>query len=455
MIAENSAAQDTLRISLDEFINRGIQNSGQMAFEQGAVDLARNRTDQARAQRILPRFDLSSQHGVVPGVKSDSTLPSGNPLPQGQFYLDPNLRNDWDDWAIFTRAEVTMLQPIYTWGAISNAIDAAKAGASAAQFEFEAKQAGAEVQLFELYYSYLLSLEVSRLLDDANRQIDQVGERLQELIDEGDPDIKEADLFKFDIFKEEFQVQRAEVEQGRQFVERIWRRALQAAPGEYFMPREQFLDPIPIQIEEFEIYENYALNGRPELRGVESGIQAMQKSVQASRAQYLPSLFLGLNARFAHTPNRPRQDNPFIINSTNFSTLAVGLTIRQNLNFFTQRQSVERVQIEYRRTEDLRHAISDGVLIELSDAYREAVIADSKVLQTERALNVTKEWVRHEQLNYDFGFGDVNDLTDAIQKELELELELKQNIFERNKRLAELYKAAGIPVTQLYRPGNR
>lgn len=88
-------------------------------------------------------------------------------------------------------------------------------------------------------------------------------------------------------------------------------------------------------------------------------------------------------------------------------------------------------------------------MLELNENYREAVVAETKMHQTEKALTTARNWVRHEQLNYDIGFGDVEDLTDAIREELETRLELKQNVFDLNKRVAELYKSSGMPILQL------
>jgi hypothetical protein len=45
--------------------------------------------------------------------------------------------------------------------------------------------------------------------------------------------------------------------------------------------------------------------------------------------------------------------------------------------------------------------------------------------------------------------GDAKDLIDAMRKELELKLQLKQYIFEYNSSLAKLNKSAGIPLTTL------
>lgn len=436
-------AQDTLRVNLADFIQKGLEVSGQVAYEGKAVELAENRVGQARSQQILPRFELSSQHGLIPGVKSNTNLPSG------QFYLDPNLENDWENWAIFTRAELNAVQPLFTWGAISSAVKAAQAGARAAEYQFSAVKAEAELQLFELYYSYLLAIEISRILEDANSMLESVERRLYRMRDDGDPDIKESDIFKFDIFKSEFQVQIVEVQESLDYVKRIWNYALQASPDVVYIPEENFLDPLTYNLNSFEFYRSQAMAMRPELKGVESGIDALSSSKDAVRAQQFPMVFLGITGSFANTPNRPRQTNPFIINSTNFASGAIGLGIRQNLNFSSTRRSIERADIEYRRVTDLHKAVSDGIILELNDRYREAVIAESRLNQTSEALVIARNWVRNEELNYDIGFGDVEDLLDALQKELELRLELKQNVFDLNRKSAALLKAGGLPIQSL------
>src|SRR5690554_461674 len=125
----NLSAQDTLKISYQDFVEKALQNSGQIKHEKQNVALAENRIDQAKSSRFLPNLRLDSQHGLVPGVKSNDDT-----LQPHEYYLDPDLRNDWEDWAVFTRFQITAAQPIFTWGAIKTAIKAAKLGAEAANF---------------------------------------------------------------------------------------------------------------------------------------------------------------------------------------------------------------------------------------------------------------------------------------------------------------------------------
>jgi len=449
IFTRQNVAQDTLKVSLKEFVEMGLENSGQLNFEKRSVDLAENRINNAKANRFLPSFDLRTLHGLVPGVKSDSILPSGEPLPRNALFLDPDLENDFNDFGIFTRVDVNAVQPVYSWGAINKAISAARSGAIAAEKQLSAKKKDLEIQLFELYQSYLLALETVRILEDAESKLNRIRNDLEEMREEGDPEFEEADMFKFEIFEAEFETRKIEVEQNKDFIQRVWDDVLNSSGEIVYEPQNNFLDPVSFELLSFDEYKNRAYNERPELQGVEAGINATKDAYDATKAQNLPMIFLGLNISYATTPNRPRQSNPFIINNTNFFSAAFGFGIRQNLNFLQVKSEVEKSKIEHNRMKDLRNAITDGINLELNNAYKEAVIADTKVKQTDLALTKAKNWVRHEQLNYDIGFGDSENLIEALQQELELRVKLKQNVFDLNKKIANLHKASGLSITQL------
>jgi len=449
LLPVNSYSQDTLKISLTEFISRAVDNSGKAKFEFQDVELAENRILEAKSQRVLPKVDFSSQHGLVPGVTSDSLLPNGQPLPEDEFYLDPNLDNDWNNWAIFTRAEITAVQPVFTWGAINKAIDAARSGAEVARQRYEAEEADLRLRLFDLYYSYVLALEIERLLNEADEKIKQVDEGIESAKEDENQDVDESDVFKFKIFKAEFQSQRAEVIQRTRQVKELWQYALKTEPGVLYEPEDQFLDPVPADIQSLDFYVNSAKSNRPELKAADAGIRGVENAIEAQKAEFLPALFLGLTARFAHTPNRPRQDNPFIINSTNFADAGFGFSIRQNLNFTSLKSAIQRAEIERRKVRYLKDAATDGIMLELNTAYTAAALSKAKLESQQEALVITKQWVRAEELDYDFGFGEVKDLLDAVKKELEIKLNLLELVFDFNSNMAKLHKAAGFPVNTL------
>lgn len=438
------SAQDTVSVSLQEFIEIGINNSGQLDFERQKVSLAENRISQAQNQRYLPRFELTSQHGLVPGVKSNV-----EGLDPSEFYLDPDLENNWEDIGVFTRAEVNAIQPIFAWGGLRNLVKAARSGAESAKERFESQKTDIEIRLYELYESYLLSIELQRLLDEAQNQIEKIHSQIEEQRESGDSDLDESDIFKFEVFKSEFAIRSAEVKENLSYIKNIWDYVTQADNNTVYKPALQFLDPVSNSLEELSYYKARAIEDRSEVKAIEAGINAAEYGLEATKAQNYPTLFLGLSGSFANTPNRPRQSNPFIINNSNYATAAFGVGIRQNLDFLSMKTDVERSNIQLKQAKYLKEAAVDGIVLEINERYKNASLSKVKVKRTDEALVTSKKWLRQEQLDYDFGMGDTKDLIDAMRKELELKVQLKREIFEFNKNMAQLFKASGLEITTL------
>lgn len=440
--AQVVCAQDTLEISLRDFIDLGLSNSGQIKYDKTNVDLAENRVSSAKDQRFLPSLNFRSEHALVPGVSSP-----GN-FPEEEIYLDPNAKNDWDKVGVFNRLRITGVQPVFTWGSINKAISAAEEAVKATEFEFQAKKEDMEVRLFELYYSYVLALEIERLLKDAEDKINQIENSLDDAQEEGD-DIDETDVYKFKVFKAQFGIQKAEVDESLVFVKQTWEYILRNENGTIFTPSIRYLDPLGTKLSGLGHYQNSAFLNRNELRGISTGKDALMKYIDYQKASNLPGLYLGFTTTFASTPIRPRQPNPFISTPENTFNTAFGVTIRQNLNFFQAKTQLDRVKIELRKMDYLSEAAKDGILLEVNQAYQKAAVAEVKVERTDEALLTTRQWLRMEQQDYDFGIGEVKDLIDAMKMELELRLKEKESIFEFNTSMAKLNNAAGIPLELL------
>lgn len=436
--------QDTTRLSVQEFVNLALERAPLMDVRQQDVNLAQNRLDQAKAQRILPRIELTTAHGLVPGVvSSNPDLYSDRML-----YLDPNLDNDWENWGIFTRAEVSAIQPIYTWGAIRNALQAAQAGVRVAQAGFEAEKAEYTLQLYELYYSMLLITELERLIENAQQDLTTAERELETLLDEGMADIQESDMFEFRIFKYEFQTQVDEVAETKRFLDGAWNLALGISDVDsaVYLPAEEFLDPLEYRINDLLYYEQSALANRPEIRQVENARMAAQYGLNIARSANYPTVIMAFSAALARTPNRPRQANPFIRNSTNYENIVYGIGLRQNLNFRVNKEQINRSNYQLRQADHALDAASQGIRLEIRDEYRSMMMSYSRLNNTREALNVSNEWLRMEQIDYDLGFGEVKNLVDAVKSTLELEVELRQRIYDFNVTVGKLNKASGLPI---------
>jgi outer membrane protein len=447
-VSTGSLAQDTVRVSLQEFIARGVVQSDELRARKTGVDISENAIREARLLGFLPRFELTTNHGIVPDVISDSILANGSPLPREEYYLDPNLRNDWNTLKVFTQMEVRMLQPIYTWGAIRSAVDAARSGAIAAREQYQIEQTKFEIRLYELYYARLLSLELKRILIDARKTFDDAERRLQVMIDDGDPDLEDSEVYKLKIFKQEFLARAEEVEQNDAFLAATWNLVLGNESRTLFMPEDRFLDPREeLVTDPVDGFTSAAVSNRPETKALDAAVNAAFAGWRAQKALQLPSVFLGLGAEYVYTP-RPIQQQPLFGNRYNYINLVYSFGLRQNLNFASMSQKMEKSRLQYRQAQYSRDAVVTGVMLDANDKYKNAILAQRRIETSSEALQTSKEWLQQEQIDYDLGLGEVKNLVEAVKTNLELEVQYLQRVFEFNVSLGRLKQAVGRPILE-------
>lgn len=442
----HSQNADTLYLSFPEFHDLALEASKELDARRKQVDISEARFNEANALRILPNLNIVTAHGLIPGVKA-----SDPNIPQSQLYLDPGLRNDWEDWGFFNQFEISGIQPLFTWGAVGNAVNAAREGINVSRFGYETEENKYGFQLFQLYQGMLLTMELQRIMEDAIRTLNRAERELQKMLEEGDDSIEDADVYQFEIFKYQLFAQADEVDQNLAFFKRAMKMAvgLTSSPV-VVLPKENFLDPIGYDLMELDFYVNHALFGRPEVRQLDAVKSAAKYGLDATIAQSYPTLFLGISGRYAFAPNRPRQMNPFISNPSNTSSLLVGFGFQQSLNFRVLRSRTDRSRHQYRQAVHATEAVRDGVMLDVEEKYKDYIIALSRYENTEKSLDVSRQWLRQEQLDYDLGFGDVLNLVDAMKSNLELEATLKQRIQNLNVSVGRLHTSSGISLKELY-----
>jgi outer membrane protein TolC len=439
LIGSQVKAQETSTLSLEQFIKQGLESTATEDVLQKDIALGQWEVRNARSQRILPRIRLETQHGLVPGVESSS-------FPDGQLYLDPYLDNDWENWALFTRAQIEAIQPLYTWGAIPSAIQAATYNAERVGYETQIKSAAFEVQLAEIYIGMQLSNALQQVSQEADELITQANEEIRSQLEEGTDELTESDLFEFEVFELEYEGQRAQVDAVAAQMDRLWSLALDGGQSE----AEEFRGAEGVSLPPFSELLTLAFEQRAELKAVEAGIRALEAGKRATLAERYPTIYLGLSASGAITPNRPKQDNPFINNSTNYASARFGIGISQNLNLQSIRLKGDKFTIQQDKLADTEQLLRQQIQLDVVQRLQEAESALAQLRSLSGALVKTKEWVRHEQLNMDYGFGDVKNLVDALKKELELEASVSRAKHKWSMARVRLNHALGIPLSTTY-----
>lgn len=437
------ASADTLRFDLASAVTRALEVSPEVGAVEADRAYAEARSRLARASRYLTEFKMTSVHAPGPGLKNlDGT-------PTDRLYLNPDVRNDWSRLRPFTRVEVELLQPIYTWGELGGNIRAARQGVAVEAAAVREKEAEVALHTGELYYNVLLAEALFRVAEEARDALTQAKKEIEKLLDEGAEGVDEADRFQILIAEQEFERRKVEVTQQRLTARTALARRLFLPDGAVLAPEDAALTPVPFSLDSLDAYVATALTMRPELSRAAAGVAARQALVEVARSDYYPKLFLGASFKLSAIEGRYRQRNPYVSDPFLSRGLQAGLGIRQKLNFAQTRARVEQARAQRDEVRFQAEGARQLIRFEVEEAYRNVLIAQSALEARGKALQLSKEWLRTEQINFDLDIGDTDNLIKAVQTKLELEAAHQQAVRQYNVAVLRLMRAAGVLTTRL------
>lgn len=442
--AQAAARTDTFRVDIYEAVLRALDVSPEVRAVASERAFADARKNLALASRFATEFNLQTAHAIAPGLD----IPDPG-IPRSELYLDPNVRNNWEDWRPLNRFETSLIQPIYTWGELGGSIRAARHGVAVEDASVRAKEIEVALRTGELYYSLLLAEALERLTVEAGEIVDRANTEIRRLLDEGAEDVDDADLFKVQITEQEFLRRVVEVDQRLHTVRSALQLQLFLPDDAHVESADRVLSPIALTLDSLNRYREIALERRPEVAQAVAGVAAREALVDVARSGYFPKLFLGVESRITLTEGRFRQPNPYVSDPYRGRSLRAGLGLRLPLNFAQTRAEVE--QAEAMRNE-VRHQLTAArqlVRFEVEEAYRNVITSRATMEAQDRSLTIAKEWLRTEQINFDLDLGDTENLVDAVQAALELEAAYFESVRRYNASVLRLLSATGTIVERV------
>lgn len=444
--AFRAAAQptpDTIRVTLTEAVQRALDVSPEVDRRRAQQRFAEARREQAQANRFLTDLSLDIASSFAPGLDN---VPPGTP--EDELYLDPDVTNDWSPGALrpFGRAEAVARQPIFTWGELSGTIDAARHGVDVETARVDQKALEVAARTGELYYNLLLTQALARLAERTADVVDRAQKEIQRLLDKGDESVDQADLFQTRITEEEVKRRTVEVEQNRATARSALRRQLFLSDGTVVQATSEELTPLtsPLHPDSLDHYITLGLKNRPEVEQAQAGVRARKAQVDVAKSNYYPKI--GVQASLSQgvtLPDRPNPSNPFVGDSFMGTGTRTGLGITLDLNFQQTAAKVEQAQAELSEVKQQQTAARQLVRFEVEEAYRNVIVAEAKMESRDRANKISGEWLRTEQIDFDLGFGDTENLVKAVRADIEAEARYFEAVKAYNVAVLKLLRTTG------------
>ena len=179
-------------LGLPELIQMAISKSPEIGEIQSEIAGTKSDLEQVKAA-YYPQLESTALIGPVEDAKE--------PLIVNGRITDPSPALSTSSIGIFGRLDVTLTQPLYTFGKLSNRKDAANRGVRAKEFQVVDKKGQVVLRVKELYYALILSRGGLATANEAGDFFDEAGRRIHRLLELGSANVKESDLYRVDAYR--------------------------------------------------------------------------------------------------------------------------------------------------------------------------------------------------------------------------------------------------------------
>lgn len=420
--------------TLKDLVQRALATSPEIRQFQRGAEVAMAKRDQADAARY-PQIELTAVVGPSPRAR-------GTVVDSPDRKDSPTINN------VFEIVEMTLVQPLYTFGKISSFREAADAGVRVDRAKVEEKASDVILRIKELYYGRLLASDLLGLIDEISEDLDKAGEKTERQLKADAPGVDEVDLYKLKAFRGEALRNRNEAQKGFDLATAGLRTFAGLDPGQPLELDAKGLDAAPRQAEPEEQAIGTALDLRPEMSQVRAGLKATEALVRAEESNLYPQFFLGVNGYFAQAGNRTRQQNPFAYDPLNDRFVAVVLGLKYNLDFGITRGKIRAAQAEHLKVQETKQFAEQGIPLQVRKAHRELAEAKESIRATEEGWRNARKWLVAAKANFDLGVGDARDLGEAVEVYAKLRAENFKAMYNYNLSLANIEHATGRGVKE-------
>lgn len=430
--ADGSAAKTVL--NLNDCIRLALKSAPELGEAQADIDLTTSKLDEAKAYRF-PQMEVTSLFGPAPRARREDITPVIN--------TERKFRSSDLTW--FVSADATIIQPLYTFGKISENMKAATHGIEVDRSRKQQRANEIAIKVHEYYNGLLLAREMKELILEVQESLDKARETAKKLLNQGSEAVDESDIFKLDAFSGMVQRYLEEAHKG----ERLALSALKTRMG---LPADANLEIgterlviLDVAVPEYESFVEKARDRRPEFRQIEEGLKARSALVEAARANYYPDIFLGGLFSWAYAENRDRIDNPYINDQFKHLNAGLALGARWKLDFGITGAKVAAERAQYNRLLSTKEFADANIPLQVKKAYLELKEAENSASATKSAYTNAKKWAVTALANFDFGVGPAKEIFDALQAYATMRSDYFKSIYNYRMARANLDYATNDP----------
>jgi outer membrane protein len=416
-------------LALRDCISRALSSAPELGESQSDIELATSKLKEAKANRY-PQIDFIGLIGPVPQAR-------------GNQVSSPDKINDTSRLTWFQRGDATLVQPLYTFGKISESMSAATHGIEVDRAKKEQKRNEIALQVKEYYYGLLLARELKEVVLEVKEDLDKARKKAKELLDKGSPNVEQLDIYKLDAFAGEVDKYLEEANKGEALALSALRTRVGLSADAPLDIATERLTPDEEKARPLSEYLQDSLAKRPEYRQISEGLKARESLVKVAKAAYYPDFFIGGYVSGAHADKRTKITNPFVPDEFNHEWGGIALGLKWHLDFGITGAKVSGAVAQYNRLLSTRQYAEQNIPLQIKKSYLDLQESEKSIASTRTAYTNAKKWIVAALANFDFGIGPAKEIFDALENYAKMRSDYFRSIYNNKMAQANLVYAVG------------
>lgn len=427
--------KERIILSLPEIIQMAIAKSPEIGEVQSEIAGARSDLAQVKAA-YYPQVESRAIFGPVQDAKE--------PEVRDGRITDPSPALSTSSIGLFGSLDLTVTQPVYTFGKLSNRKEAAARGIRAKEFQLDEKKAQIVLKVRELYYALILARGGVESANEAVQFFEEAGNRTRRLLELNSSNVRESDLYRIDAYRADSVRFKAEAEKGLKVAYFALKSLIRLPSHVEFDPAERTLPTKKEGLAGLEEYLQEATAMRPEFKQLTEALAAQESQVKAAASDRYPSFFAALQGSLAGAPGRESLYNPYIRDDFNHAYAGVVAGVKWTFDFGIGRARVEKMRAEYDKLIHTKAFAEMNIPLQVVKTYQEHREWEEAVNSYQKAAAASRKWVFSAMADFDMGIGTAYDMLNAIDRYGHNQGKYLEALFRYNLSFAELEYATGM-----------
>lgn len=396
---QQASAQSARKLTLDEAVQLGLQNSKQLKLNQAQIDEATASLKEAKDNR-LPDLKLSGSYLRVNSPNITMRTGGGSSDSSGGGGSSINVNS-----AMYGMASLSL--PIYTGGKIKYGIESAKYLAQAAKLDAESNRDAVIQNTINAYanlYKASKSVELVQQNLDQSRQRDNDFSNLE----------KNGLLARNDLLKSQLQTSNVELAlldaQRNRKMANVNVNLMLGLPEDTELDVDSTgLDVLP-DARSVVDWETAAGQNRKDVQALSARAKAATSAISIAKADYLPSVALTGGYVALNVPN--------FLEVTNAVNIGVGVSYNV-ATFWKTPAKVEKAKAQARQVQVNQEQLDDQVRLQINQAYQDYLLARKQIDVYNVAVEQANENYKITKNKHDNNLVTTTDLLDANVAQLQ------------------------------------